>query len=555
MYKQLRFVLLLFFAASLFAVPPAPGISNKGMPKDSVKRIPRENELKAMGYSPAQIKKALSNALGIKKLAVIFVNFSDVKFTEAGGSGGSIATYISPAATSSTITTQTGLLKNLVDYVTEVSYGNMILEITPFTNGGTGYTIAANNEAFYGANNEANVVNAQLFKDAVSLAGSTVTNTNYDALMVVHAGIGEESSNDGSGQTISSYVWSVFVEWDTANGTANGFTEGETVPGKESGILSPFGVLCHEFGHQLGLPDLYQTVDPSNSRVGKWDLMDYGAWVNNGANPPHFSSWCKALINWITPVNQTSSSILTLNAFDSASGNCFKVPILSSSVEYFLFEYRRKAGFDSFLPGEGVLVWHIDDSVGSITTNDINNGTIFRVSIEEQDNDGDAGYGSHGEAGDTFSLTGQSFITPQSDSYTGGPSKITLSDFAGSGTAVMTAKLFSIPATTNIAFDKLFNYPNPVKGAASSTIRAVFSRNVTSAVLKLYTISGELVLENTLTQNDAVSSANNEWVYEYIWDLKNSSGSAVGSGIYVYVISAKVNAQTQTKTGKIAIIR
>jgi hypothetical protein len=78
---------------------------------------------------------------------------------------------------------------------------------------------------------------------------------------------------------------------------------------------------------------------------------------------------------------------------------------------------------------------------------------------------------------------------------------------------------------------------------------------VTTAIIKLYTVSGELVLENILSQNESVSAANNEWVYEYNWDLKNSDGNAVGSGIYVYAVSAQVNSQTQTKTGKLAIIR
>jgi len=538
-----------FFITALFAVPPAPGISIKGMPKDSVKKTRSENDLKAMGFSPAQIQKALSNAIGIKKLAVVFVNFSDVKFTEAGGSGGSIATYVNPATTNTTITTETGLLKSMSDYITEGSYGNMTLQITPFTNGGTGYTIAANNEAFYGASGEAQVINGKLFQDAVTLAGATVTNTNYDALMVVHAGSGEESTGtDGN-------IWSVFVEWPVGNGTANGFKEAETVPGKEAGALSSFGVLCHEFGHQLGLPDLYQTVSPNNSRVGKWDLMDYGAWVNNGANPPHFSSWCKALLGWITPTVQSSSTSITLNAYYAPGANCYKVPILGSTTEYFLFEFRHQAGFDSYLPGEGILIWHIDDSIGSLVDNDINNGTILRVALEEEDNDGDVGFTSRGEATDPFNASGNLFTAPQSDSYAAGPSKITLSDFYGSGTAFMTAKLFAIPATTNIAFNKLFNYPNPVKNAASSTIRAVFSRNVTTAVLKLYTVNGDLILETTLSQNEGASATNNEWTYDYNWDLKNSDGSAVASGVYLYMISAQVNAQTQTKTGKLAIIR
>jgi len=548
---MLKTALLILSSTLVFAVPPAPGISSKGMPKDSVKKLQSAADLRALGYSPAQIQRALSNALGVKKLAVIFVNFSDTKFSEAGGSGGSIASYVSPATTDRVkITTQAGMLKDMIDYIAEVSDGKMTLEVTPYTTGGTGCTLLTT-EAYYGNSGEANVVNGELFKNTFALGSSlsTVTSSNFDALMVVHAGVGEESSG------VSGNVWSVFVEWETMYGTANGFKEAETVPGKETGVYSPFGVLCHEFGHQIGLPDLYQTVSPNDSRVGVWDLMDSGAWLNKGANPPHFSSWCKALISWITPTVQSNSGTITLKAVENASGNCFKVPILGSTTEYFLFEYRRKTGFDSQLPGQGVLIWHINDAVGSIANNTVNNGAVLRVALEEKDKDNNVSISPRGEATDTFEAAGDIFTTPQSDSYADGASKITLSDFAGSGTASMTAKLFSIPATPNIAFNKLLNYPNPVKSAASSTIRAIFSRNVTSASLRLFTVAGELILETALVQNEALSTANNEWIYDYNWNLNNAEGNAVGSGVYIYVISAKVNTQTETKTGKLAIIR
>ncbi|OGF44936.1 MAG: hypothetical protein A2452_03570 [Candidatus Firestonebacteria bacterium RIFOXYC2_FULL_39_67] len=562
-----RFVFLLFFSVSLFAVPPAPGkIINKGMPKDSVKRIYSINEMKAMGYSPDKIQKALSTTLGTIKLAVVFVDFDDVKFNENGGTGGSILPYVSRLniATGTKIVTETGLLKDLMNYIAECSYGKMTLEVYPFTGPlGKGYNLSGSTVSTYGKTitiggniiEEAGVVSGELFRDSIakvtSTSAFTITNATYNALMVVHAGIGEESPTGVTDDDI----WSVFVEWDPSFGSAGGFFEGETVPAMESTGYYPFGVLCHEFGHQLGLPDLYQTIAPKNSRVGKWDLMDYGSWVNNGANPPHMSSWNKILINWMIPTVQSSSTTLTINSFESSSGNCFKIPILSSTTEYFLFEYRRQAGFDSNLPGEGVLVWHIDDSIGSLANNDINNGTIYRVALEEKDDDSDVGFTSRGESTDPFDGAGDLFTSPQSDSYSDGPSKITLSNFSGSGTAVMTAKLFAIPATTNIVFNKMFNYPNPVKNAASSTIRAVFSRNVTATALRIYTIAGELVMEAALAQNDSVSAANNEWIYEYNWDLKNSDGRAAASGIYVYVISAQVNSQSQTKTGKIAIIR
>ena len=42
---------------------------------------------------------------------------------------------------------------------------------------------------------------------------------------------------------------------------------------------SSFGVLCHEFGHLLGLPELYAPGGAMNEGIGKWGLMGQGTWV------------------------------------------------------------------------------------------------------------------------------------------------------------------------------------------------------------------------------------------------------------------------------------
>ena len=65
------------------------------------------------------------------------------------------------------------------------------------------------------------------------------------------------------------------------------------------------GVIVHEMGHLLGLPDLYPTsiagqviTDNVFSGAGVFDLMAYGIWGNNllqnPANPAHLSAWSKS---------------------------------------------------------------------------------------------------------------------------------------------------------------------------------------------------------------------------------------------------------------------
>ena len=526
------FILLASFA---YCVPPAPGVSPAGMPKDSVHKNTDVSAMIARGAPAWQVAKVITPT-GTKKLVVIFVQFSDKTFQ-----AGEVENYENAT---------TGYIKRMKDYISECSYGTFTLNTTLLTNLGSGYTLA-NTMGYYGINNEALTADGTLFDDACAAAGVTKAGGSYDALMVVHAGQGEESSGT------STDIWSLFSDWSSRFPAIfpSGFTEGETVPAGEAGVLKPFGVLCHEFGHQIGLPDLYNT-NTGTSNVGKWDVMDYGAWVANGDNPPHPSTWSKMQIGWISPTIVTSSANVTLNAFDTGSANVFKLPVPGSLTEYFLLEFRRQSGKDSGLPGFGTLIWHIDDSMGTISMNNINNTpTHLRVALEEADKGADVD-SNKGDSTDPFKESSL-FTIPQSDGYVS-PSFITIFDFAGSGSTAMTMRLSLIPATTTLSLTKTFNFPNPVRNAVSTTLRSVFSRPFTSATLKLYTLSGEMVLDVPLTNSNlqqTLSETNGEWTYDYVWNLTNTAGAQVGSGMYLYVVSAEISGEKQVKTGKLAIVR
>ncbi len=61
------------------------------------------------------------------------------------------------------------------------------------------------------------------------------------------------------------------------------------------------GVFSHEFGHALGLPDLYDTNGGSQG-VGEWDLMGSGSWQSTD-NPSHMGAWCKGELGWNTIID------------------------------------------------------------------------------------------------------------------------------------------------------------------------------------------------------------------------------------------------------------
>src|SRR3990172_9249534 len=123
---------------------------------------------------------------------------------------------------------------------------------------------------------------------------------------------------------------------------------------------SPIGVIAHEFGHDLGLPDLYDTDGSSNGGVGEWDIMATGSWNGSprGTQPAHMTAWAKIKLGWLTPTVVTSALLGQSIGRAETNPVAFQLVIRTSSAgdEYFLVENRQATGFDASLPGAGLLV-------------------------------------------------------------------------------------------------------------------------------------------------------------------------------------------------------
>ena len=128
------------------------------------------------------------------------------------------------------------------------------------------------------------------------------------------------------------------------------------------------GTFSHEFGHVLGLPDLYDRddTDGNSEGVGEWCLMASANWLGlRGNRPGHMSSWCKIEMGWMEATvadnNLTEISIAQLATSPTA------IKIWEDDYRtnrYFLIENRQKVGFDSELNGSGLMIYHIDENKG-----------------------------------------------------------------------------------------------------------------------------------------------------------------------------------------------
>jgi len=154
-----------------------------------------------------------------------------------------------------------------------------------------------------------------------------------DHFQAIHAGEGEEAGGGLQGtDAIWSHRWYVNStdygysgpSGNLAGGTQIGNTGmwiGDYTTEPENGGL---GVFTHEFGHDLGLPDLYDTAGGDNG-TGFWTLMSAGSWLNHGTDsigttPGYMGPWEKMQLGWLgyKQVNYGANAQVKLGPADRA---------------------------------------------------------------------------------------------------------------------------------------------------------------------------------------------------------------------------------------------
>ncbi len=133
-----------------------------------------------------------------------------------------------------------------------------------------------------------------------------------DHFQAIHAGEGEEAGGGAQGEdAIWSHRWYAYSTDQGKTGPDGNKLGG--VPLGDSGIWigdyttepenGGLGVFTHEFGHDLGLPDLYDTAGGDNG-TGFWTLMSGGSWLNDGtedigSSPGYMGAWEKLQMGWL----------------------------------------------------------------------------------------------------------------------------------------------------------------------------------------------------------------------------------------------------------------
>ena len=129
--------------------------------------------------------------------------------------------------------------------------------------------------------------------------------------------------------------------------------------------LAGIGTFCHEFSHTLGLMDVYDTdyEESGGTSEGLWQhtcLMDAGNQNNNGNTPPNYNAIERYMVGLSTPIVISLTGSYSLNPIHTTN-ECYRINT-DHEDEFYLLEYRKPEGWDAFIGGEGLLVYHCDFS-------------------------------------------------------------------------------------------------------------------------------------------------------------------------------------------------
>lgn len=174
--------------------------------------------------------------------------------------------------------------------------------------------------------------------------------------------------------------------------------------------IDGIGAFCHEFSHCMGLKDHYD-INGRGYGTGFWDIMCFGCYNGNSFLPAEYNSYEKMFCGWKEPIvlNAEPQKIEGMKAL-AAGGDTYIFYNDGNENEYYMLENRQKAGWDAALPGEGLIVLHVDYSKGAWEDNQVNyNAARQRMTVIPADNT--LGSTDEDKAGDAWPYQGNNSLT------------------------------------------------------------------------------------------------------------------------------------------------
>ncbi len=378
MRKFIPLLLLLLISPLLWAASPKPGSghTHDGSIRPDMEEMGLYSSSDGVKRTSAMTKAAVSTT-GNKKILVILAEFRDYKFNKAGTSAEHSLAH-NKKYYEDLLQGSFGLtMKKFYD---QQSRGNLNLSfqvLGPYTADNDdylGYSYYGENDTKYENDKRPGTLAQEMMKKAKGSADADLDNC---AVIIIHSGPGEEE-----GRSFSNFIWSHKSSLTDQNNSVYypydvNLSPVEIVPGKlfDTYIIVPeytiwnaigapppeatVGVICHEFGHALGLKDAYDTTG-ATAGVGQWSLMGGGEWgtmgtcgVAPGEDPTPFMAWELAKLGWITEKDITPAvGESKYYEFDNMNESSEVYRVNLSNDQHLTFE-----GMAKNLSGSGMAVY------------------------------------------------------------------------------------------------------------------------------------------------------------------------------------------------------
>lgn len=244
---------------------------------------------------------------------------------------------------------------------------------------------ATNNHSYYGKNSSATVSGSDVnlgslvtealqkaVQEGVDLSKFAADASGVPLVIVYFAGLGEHAaygegaadliwpkfssaSRTVNGQLVKSYYVcnEAFASYKAADDYA---TTGNVI--ETDRFICGIGVMIHELGHALGLPDVYDTKyqTPERPTPAYWSVMDYGQYQQRGYKPMQFSAYERSCLGWLELKELPAEGEVSIQPME---GYIMRNQELAS--QYYILESRTdNKWYDEATFGRGMLLWQIN---------------------------------------------------------------------------------------------------------------------------------------------------------------------------------------------------
>jgi len=292
---------------------------------------------------------------GHYKTICAFVQFSDRKMIKSLDDFEPLFNQIGYTAGASGV--KGGSVK---DYFREISYNKMDITISLF-----GVYDAPQTKAYYAQSTSAPLARF-LAQEVIKEPGFKIKDyanaspNEVDGFHFIFAGFGQEVSTKLTDIWSHASVFGPAVEKDGVK--IERYSCSPELNGVSGATITRTGVICHEMMHAVcKMADYYDTDGKTNGEykgTGDWDLMASGCYNGASRSPAHPNMLIKIQCGWVTPTILKAGKTITNMPNAAEKPVAYRIDT-NTKDEFYLLENRQRVKFDTVIPGQGLIIYHV----------------------------------------------------------------------------------------------------------------------------------------------------------------------------------------------------